>query len=33
MCNSVFAEDETAGDMERFQLATMQSYVAKHHAG
>ncbi|HPK88675.1 MAG TPA: sugar phosphate isomerase/epimerase family protein [Dermatophilaceae bacterium] len=33
MCNSVFAEDETAGDMARFQLATMQNYIAKHHAG
>jgi len=32
MCNSVFAEDETAGEMARFQLATMQTYVAKHRA-
>lgn len=32
MCNSVFAEDETASEMARFQLATMQTYVAKHRA-
>ena len=24
---------ETAGDMARYQLATMQNYIAKHHAG
>lgn len=30
MCNSVFAEDERAHDMARFQLKTMKEYVAKH---
>lgn len=30
MCNSVFAEDERAQDMARYQLKTMQDYVAKH---
>ncbi len=30
MCNSVFAEDERAGDMARFQLKTMQDHIARH---
>lgn len=30
MCNSVFAEDENAHEMARFQLATMKDYVARH---
>ncbi len=29
MCNSVFAEDERAEEMARYQLKTMQDYVAK----
>jgi len=29
MCNSVFAEDERAADMARFQLRTMQDHVAR----
>lgn len=32
MCSSVFAEDERAIEMSRYQLATMQTYVAKHSA-
>jgi myo-inositol catabolism protein IolH len=30
MCNSVFAEDENAHEMARYQLTTMKEYVAKH---
>ncbi|MDQ6851782.1 MAG: hypothetical protein M3070_17950 [Actinomycetota bacterium] len=30
MGNSGFAEDETAPDMARYQLATMTKYVTKH---
>ena len=30
MCNSVFAEDERADDMARYQLATMKDYVTKN---
>lgn len=30
MCNSVFAEDENAAEMARYQLQTMKDYVAKH---
>lgn len=30
MCNSVFAEDENAHEMARYQLATINDYVAKH---
>lgn len=33
MCNSVFAEDENAADMARYQLATMQQYLAQHSGG
>lgn len=30
MCNSVFAEDENADEMSRYQLQTMKDLVAKH---
>lgn len=30
MCSAVFAENEAAQDVSRFQLKTMQDYVAKH---
>lgn len=30
MCNSVFAEDENAHEMARYQLATMKQYAATH---
>jgi myo-inositol catabolism protein IolH len=30
MVSSVFAEDETAHDVSRYQLATMSDYVAKY---
>ncbi len=33
MCNSVFAEDENAAEMSRYQLATMRESVAKHSGG
>ena len=33
MCNSVFAEDENAAEMARFQLTTMREYVAAHATG
>ena len=33
MCNSVFAEDENAADMARYQLTTMREYIATHSPG
>jgi myo-inositol catabolism protein IolH len=33
MCNSVFAEDENAHDMARYQLTTMRERVAAHTTG
>lgn len=30
MCNSVFAEDERADEMARYQLATMENYMARY---
>jgi myo-inositol catabolism protein IolH len=33
MVSSVFAEDETAHDVSRYQLATMTNYVSKHRNG
>ena len=30
MCTSVFAEDENADEMSRYQLTTMTDYIAKH---
>lgn len=30
MCNSVFAEDENAAEMSRYQLTTMTNYVSAH---
>lgn len=32
MCNSVFAEDERASEMARYQLETMKAYVSGHSA-
>ncbi len=32
MCSSVFAEDENAHEVARFQLATMREYVARHNS-
>ena len=32
MCNSVFAEDENADEMARYQLATMRDHIASHSA-
>jgi hypothetical protein len=32
MVSSVFAEDETAHEVSRYQLATMTDYVTKHSA-
>ena len=32
MCNSVFAEDESADEMARYQLATMRDHIASHSA-
>ena len=33
MCNSVFAEDENAADMARYQLSTMRDRVATFTTG